>query len=267
VLEGDLGHYDEALHWALRAFRLVPNWGNAYYHVGGPLLVLGDDVTTERWLTEGEQHFPSTMRIQILLAMLDWLRGRERDALQRARKASAAAPNNEEVLSLLAELALITRAADTEARVERFFRSAPDLSAGSWILPESFRVKYAYLLARRGETSRATQLMEEAARLARQTLDKGNELPRVRMEIAAIHAFRQQKEPALEWLQKAYDAGWRDPRTLARDPMFEGLREEPKFKELIGRMNRDVAAMRERSSDLRDLFITTAPTPSKFSPR
>jgi serine/threonine protein kinase/TolB-like protein/Tfp pilus assembly protein PilF len=267
VLEGDLGHYDEALHWALRAFRLVPNWGNAYYHVGGPLLVLGDDVTTERWLTEGEQHFPSTMRIQILLAMLDWLRGRERDALQRARKASAAAPNNEEVLSLLAELALITRAADTEARVERFFRSAPDLSAGSRILPESFRVKYAYLLARRGETSRATQLMEEAARLARQTLDKGNELPRVRMEIAAIHAFRQQKEPALEWLQKAYDAGWRDPRTLARDPMFEGLREEPKFKELIGRMNRDVAAMRERSSDLRDLFITTAPTPSKFSPR
>ena len=62
VLETDLGHYSEALHWARRAFRLAPNSGNAYYHVGVPLLPLGDDATTERWLTEGEQHFPSTTR-------------------------------------------------------------------------------------------------------------------------------------------------------------------------------------------------------------
>jgi serine/threonine protein kinase/Tfp pilus assembly protein PilF len=254
VLETDLGHYEEALHWARRAFRLVPNWGNSYYHVSGPLLFLGDDATTERWLTEGEQHFPGTMRIQIMLAYLDWLRGREQEALERARKASAAEPNNEEVLLLLADLALITGAADTESRVERFFRSAPDLNAGSWLLSESFRVKYAYFLAHHGEVRRAKQLMEEAARLARESMDKGNEMPRARIEIAAIHALRQQKEPALEWLQKAYDAGWRDSRTLARDPMFERVREEPKFRELIGRMNRDVAAMRERSSDLRELF-------------
>ena len=207
------------------------------------------------------------MRIQILLAMLDWLRGRERDALERARKASASAPNNEEVLFLLADLALMTGAADTETRVEHFFRSAPDLSGGFWILPESFRVKYAYFLAHHGEVRRAKQLMEEAARLARESMDKGNEMPRARIEIAAIHALRQQKEPALEWLQKAYDAGWRDSRTLIRDPILERIREEPKFKELIARINRDVAAMRGRSSDLRELFTTTAPVPSKVSPR
>ena len=199
--------------------------------------------------------------------MLDLLRGRERDAVERARKAGEAEPSNEEVLILLADLALITRAADTETRVGRFFRSSPDLSGGYWILPESFRAKYAYLLLRRAETSRATQVTEDAARLAQQTLDKGNELPRVRIEIAAIHALRQQKEPALDWLQQAYDSGWRDSRTLARDPMFEGLREEPRFKELLGRMKRDVSVMRERSSDLRELFTTTAPVPSEVSPR
>ena len=122
------------------------------------------------------------------------------------------------------------------------------------ILLESFRARYAYLLARHAETSRATPLMEEAESLARQSLDKGNEFPRVRIEVAAIHAVRQQKEPALDWLQQAYDAGWRDSRTLARDPMFEGVREEPRFKELLGRMKRDVAGMRERSSDLHELF-------------
>src|SRR5436309_3967501 len=37
------------------------------------------------------------------------------------------------------------------------FRSSPDLSAGTEILPESFRARYAYLLARRGETSRRSE--------------------------------------------------------------------------------------------------------------
>ena len=251
--ETDLGHYNEALHWARRGFRLAPS-GIAYYHVGYPLLYLGSDATTERWLTEAEQHFPKEMRIQILFAMLDLLRGRERDALERARKASAAEPSNEEVLLLLADLALIMGGADMESRVERFFRSSPDLSAGTEILPESFRARYAYLLARRGETSRATHLMEEAAGVARKALSEGNEMPRVRIEIAAIHAVRQQKNLALGWLQAAYDAGWRDPRTLERDPMLEGLRGEPRFKDLMERIRRDVAAMRERSSDLRELF-------------
>src|SRR5207302_3167189 len=98
-------------------FRLAPNGGNSYYHVSGPLLFLGDDGTTERWLTEGQQHFPRSSRIQIMLAYLDWLRGRERDALERAQKASAEEPNNEEVLLLLADLALITDARSEERRV------------------------------------------------------------------------------------------------------------------------------------------------------
>jgi eukaryotic-like serine/threonine-protein kinase len=257
TIEIDFGLYDESLQWARRAFRLAPNSANSYYHVGCPLLYLADDATTERWLTQGEQHFPGSL--SILLAMLDSLRGRQGDALERTRKAIATEPTNESMLLLLADLTLIANAPDAQAQAERFFRAAPD-SFGQWILPESHRLRYAYLLARQGSTKHATRLLQEVETLARQALKDGNELPRVRIEIAAVHAVRQQKQPALEWLQKAYDAGWRDPRTFALDPMFAGLREEPKFKELLSRMTRDVAAMRERSPDLHHLF-NKLPTP------
>jgi serine/threonine protein kinase/Tfp pilus assembly protein PilF len=265
ILESDIGHYDEALHWARRGFQLNPNSGVSYYHVGLPLLYLGDDAVTERWLAEGEQHFPSEMRIQILLAALDLQRGRERNALERALKAAAAQPAHEELLILIADLALIMDTADVETRVEQFFRSSPDLSPAPMMLLESPRAEYAYLLARRGATTRATELMQQAAKMAREAVHQGNEMPSVRLEVAAIYAVQQQKEPALDWLQHAYDAGCRDHRTLARDPMFAAVRDEPRFKELLSRMKKDVAAMRERSSDLRELFTSPVPEPAKVS--
>ena len=51
-------------------------------------------------------------------------------------------------------------------------------------------------------------------------------------------------------------------RRMARDPMFNGVRQEPKFKELILRINRDIATMRERSPDLRELSAADATKPS-----
>jgi serine/threonine protein kinase/TolB-like protein len=253
VLENDIGHFDEALHWACLAWKLAPNSGNTYYHVGAPLLFLADDAITLQWTGEGERVFPDHARIQFIPAMLDSLSGRNMQAMQRMRRAVAGRPNGEEARQLLSELALIDQSPDRKELVEAYFRSSPDLSGGWFILPESYRVRYAYLLTGEGETKRATQLMDEAERLALQALNQGNEMPRVRVEIAAIHVFRQEKEPALDWLQRAYDAGWREARILQRDPMLAGLRNEPRFIQLLTRMKNDVKAMRERSADLRDV--------------
>ncbi|HYG97795.1 MAG TPA: protein kinase [Terriglobales bacterium] len=253
ILETELGRYAEALHWARRAFRLDPHHGVSYYHLCAPLLFLGDDSVTETWLSEGNRRFPGEMRLQILFSMLDILRGREREALDRARKVAQDDPDNEELDNLVADVALITGTPDATTYVEHFFRSVPDLNANWWLLPESYRVRYAYLLANRGETKRAHKLLNEAERKARQTLDEGDETPRLRMELAAIYALREQNRAALEWLERAYDLGWRDARTLARDPMLQRLREEQAFKDLVSRITSEVAAMRERSTDLREL--------------
>lgn len=118
------------------------------------------------------------------------------------------------------------------------------------VLLESSRTRYAYLLFRRGEKARATHLIEQAASRAQETLQQGNDMPRVRLDIAAAHAMQRRREAALEWLRQAYDAGYRDPRTLGRDPMFENVREEPRFKELVSQMEQDIVVMRKRSSDV-----------------
>jgi TolB-like protein/Flp pilus assembly protein TadD len=248
VLEAELGHYDESLLWAKRAFPLRPNSAVAYYHVGLPLVALGDDHASEYWLALASQRFPKASRTEILLAMLEYLRGEERQALARARTLVESAPKNEEAIALLAELTFLAGSEDAESLGERFFRSAPDITASYWMVPQSPRARYAYILARRGEKGRATQSVDEALKRAQEALKQGNQSPRVPMDLAAIHAVRGETETALSWLQRAYEAGWRDYRVLSRDPIFAGLREDRRFQALTARMQTDVAEMRRRAN-------------------
>ena len=262
ILESDLGHYDESLLWAARAFRLVPNVSDTYYHVGVPLVVLGDDRSAEHWLREAERRFPNSGRITVLLSMLEWLGGRQQPALARARNLTAANPHSAEDRILSTELAYLTAAPDSEQLAESLSRTSPEISGNNWwLVPESARTRYAYLLAARGERSQSTTLADQAMASAQKALESGNQSPRVPMEIGAIHALRHDTDAAVQWVQRAYDAGWRDYRTLARDPVFEVLRADARFQALLKKMESDVAEMRRRVNLQETIPVPPAPQP------
>jgi hypothetical protein len=67
------------------------------------------------------------------------------------------------------------------------------------------------------------------------------------MQNAAVHALRGETAAALDELDRAYRAGWRDGRLLAIDPLVASLRAEPRFKKVLADIAADVAAMRARA--------------------
>jgi Tfp pilus assembly protein PilF len=223
VLESEiLGRHDEAVAWARRLLDMPPVNGNSIYHIGWPLLFLRDDATSERWLKEGATRFSDFPRLQALLAALDYLRGKESEALSRARSIAEVHPGFEEGLMLLAELAFLTGAPDAETHIERWFRRTPGLTASPLLKPE-------------------------------------NENQRVPVEMAAIHAARAETDEALEWLERAFTAGYKDYSTLGRHPIFLAVRREARFQNLLKRMEAAVARMRERSSALSELRTMAFP--------
>jgi TolB-like protein/Tfp pilus assembly protein PilF len=243
--ENTAGRYDEALKYGRRGRELTSNTATGYYHVGVSLLQLDDDERTERFLTAAAARFPNAMRLQVLLALLDLRRGRPRPALDRIRAAAEKTPNNIEVLLTRAEIA--TFAGATEA---------PDLLAGLLeraadglfhTAPYPVKLAHAYYLHRRGENAEAGKILDRILADNRNAVADGADWPMVFMQNAAVNALNGQSATALDELERAYQAGWRDGRTLAIDPFFASVRSDPRFTQLLSRIAADVAAMRARA--------------------
>jgi eukaryotic-like serine/threonine-protein kinase len=254
VLDSEvLGRHDDAIVAARRLLQIPPVHPGIIYHVAWPLLFLRDDATTDRWLTEGLKRAPDNPRLQYLKAALLYLQGEEAAALALARKILEERPAFEEGLMVCSELTYLTAAPDAEAQIERQFHRSPGIETGPMLKQESYQTSYAYLLMARGERSRAATLLAEALTRAHKALESGNENQRVPFEIAAIHAARGENDQALDWLEKAFAAGYKDYSTLGRHRIFAAVRTDPRFQDVLKRMEHSVAKMREQSATLAEL--------------
>ncbi|PYR47350.1 MAG: hypothetical protein DMF89_19095 [Acidobacteria bacterium] len=247
LLETSVGRLDEALSWARRGFQLSARIANDYYHVSIPLMSLRDDDLTFRWLTDAERLFPSDPVVQVMLARLDALRNETPRALMRVRRSADKWPGMPFLKGALVELALIADAKDAPALASAWFNAAPEAQGGT--LLETPRVWHAFLLNKAGDSTSAAQLLQKAESVARELLSAGSDSPYLPAELAAVTTIRGDRNSALEWLERAYFAGHRDYGVLERDPIFESLRPDSRFRDLTQRMKNDVAAMRQRAAD------------------
>ena len=259
ILEASFGRLGESLSWARRMFALSGRQSNAFYHVSVPLLGLRDDGLTAHWLLEGERRFPDSPRIQAVSAMVEALEGRDAVAAARIAKAIAREPDNEELKFYRADLAFLLRSDDLAPALKALGQSADSNIA---VVPESIRMRRAWLASITGNAAETSALLAQTEGAARERMNRGDHSPTLRVEMAAIAVMRNDSGGALEWLDRAYDAGYRDYGVIARDPILAKIEPAAKFKEVLDRMQRDVTAQRERArqSGLLDLDpLLTAP--------
>ncbi len=238
------GRFDESLDYALRARRLNPNAGGGY-HLGAALLLLDDDARTERFLTAAAARSPNEDRLQILLAFLDLRRGRPQAAVDRIRATVERRPGSIEGLITRAEIETFAGTPDAPGHVASLVERAADGLFHN--APYPAKLAHAYHLHRRGASADARKITDQVLAANRRALADGADSPNLFMQNAAVYALQGQGPAALDELDRAYAAGWRDGRTLAIDPFFTSVRPEPRFTQLLSRIESDVAAMRGRA--------------------
>ena len=111
----------------------------------------------------------------------------------------------------------------------------------------SVKLLHAYQLHKEGQKGHASELMDQGLAASEEAIKGGADWLYPRIQIATVHAIRGNVPTALDWLERAYQAGWKHPRIARILPMWASLRREPRFEQLVARMEADVAAMRARA--------------------
>ena len=171
---------------------------------------------------------------------------RPRDALDVARAAVKLVPDDVYVLRMAGVTELVT--GDHARARELLERALPSLQGHRGrLIPEGVETYLAWLDMKAGDGARAKQRLDAARTADRRQLDAGNEYWGVPFDLACVNAIEGNRDEALRWLDKAYDAGWRGWPQASWTPLLDSLRQDSRFQRLMRRIDEDVAAMRRRA--------------------
>ncbi len=239
------GELSRALRIAARDLPQNPNLPNTRLHITIPLMLLGDDERTDAWLRAADAEGLDFQRLDVMRITLDILRGRRQRAIdQISAGLNTYADNYEFEGAAWATLLFLGETERAHAGLERRMRLAPNATSRVWWVTN--RTLYAFALLQLGDQTQANLLFDESLSRAYAAIEGGDERVFTPMEIAAIHAVRNDTVQALQWVERSFQAGYRAHRWLELDPMFESLRGHAQFQQILARMETHVARERDR---------------------
>lgn len=106
-----------------------------------------------------------------------------------------------------------------------------------------------YLYAQAGRTEEASALLNRTIEDTGRKIASGDERWERRYDMASAYASLGQRDAAIEWLRRAVDAGLPAPAFLKMDPLWTGLRNDPEFLVLVGRVEARIAEQRRLSQE------------------
>jgi TolB-like protein/DNA-binding winged helix-turn-helix (wHTH) protein/tetratricopeptide (TPR) repeat protein len=234
-LDGTLGEAHTSLAFALdlygwdwdvagseyeAAIRLNPSYATAHHWYAWHLMLMGKSTEALREFSLAQSLDPLSLIIGADIA----------DALCIVKEFDAAVAQSRKTLELDPSFAVgHYELGQALVHVGRFdeaiaeFRKAIEISGHSSVFDSN--LAYAYAVSGR---------RDEAVAIATDMVAHGETYPSAQANIALIYAGLGDREAALDWLDKAYDARF-NPSILLR-PAFDPLRSDARFKELMRRI-------------------------------
>ncbi len=207
-----------------RAIELNPNYATAHQWYGEEVLAaMGRFPEALSELRQAEALDPLSLAINTIHGYVLYL-ARDNDAAITQLRKTLELDENFPVAHMFLGRVYVQTKMFAEAVAE--FKKADDLSGGEAF----YRAWLAYGYAVSGQTRQARRILSELKKLP----NDGYAPP---YDVAAVWMGLGEKEQALKWLETAYEDHAAYIPAINVEPVFEGLRSEARFEELVRRMN------------------------------
>jgi TolB-like protein/Flp pilus assembly protein TadD len=242
-----LGHGDLVEGWRLanRSYELEPQSPAVIEALAKTWLLLGDTEEAERLLEEGLSLAEQNLNLQATYFMMLVVERRfeEADALVRDLAAQAGSAIPEKLQNIFnLQRGMIALAREDYASASEFLDAAMTEVSSPSLDGMEFTIvtMAAYADQQIGNDELASERLQLAERAARRARLNGVDNPGIYYTEAIIHALRDEREPALQKLQQAYERGFRELWLFAIDMRMDGLRDDPLFIALQQQIEDDV---------------------------
>ncbi|BAC89037.1 serine/threonine-protein kinase [Gloeobacter violaceus] len=244
-----LGRLDEGLYWMKKAVRVNPLCIGCYRSIASYYWLLGEAAKGDVWIDKGLALIPDGARLHVSRGRAYLPRGRYDEARQIALQVLKEEPNNAEALSLAGTAERLSGRWERSRRYyERMLKltETTDLEdAGDTSLRA--RTALGYLALQENQPQRAHRLLAQSLDFDRKRIAEGNEEWLYFRDMAVIHALGGEREAAVVQLREAIKNGYRDVHTLQFDPIFENLRRDKRFEQLLTDLRAQIEKMRLRA--------------------
>jgi tetratricopeptide (TPR) repeat protein/tRNA A-37 threonylcarbamoyl transferase component Bud32 len=239
-----LGRPDQAIRWCRLGARRASRPGFNEFMIGDCLSDLGDDDAAAAAYRRALELFPERPEGWMGLCRLALLKHDFDSARQIVTENSARYRDFTFAQEMPAQVEFFSRRfGDAEVHYRDLAAKDPE-GGGTFYGAVSYQSALGVLRLLAGETEDGRRILEQSLADEKKALESQPQHPEILYRAAALEAALGHAEPAIAYLNRAFDAGWIDYRSLVLDPRFDSVRQFPKYQEVLDSMATRVASLR-----------------------
>ncbi|MCK4775230.1 MAG: tetratricopeptide repeat protein, partial [Candidatus Krumholzibacteria bacterium] len=237
-----LGRPDQAIEWFHRAMEIEPSHPFGLLAMGATYAQLNEFEESRRWLRMALEKQPDLTMAHWKLIGTYLREDRTEEARALAEEVVRILPDRAAGYAMLAGVEY----RDNIARSRELLETAGEIATVNSYFGRLVPTYLACTLWRMGERERALPLFEQARTYLHQQIENGSENSEMFERLSMMDAVQGKNEEALDWLQRAFDAGSLDYLWPPRNPFYAGLHDDERFKAMIAEVRARVEELRER---------------------
>ena len=231
-VQGDLL---KALELQDKSIQLSPKGYLPYQNIGWTYKILANYPEAHRWFNKSleQSKMPETYELNAFTFIQE---GKLDSALAQAEKVKKLTYVDLKVIGYI-----YFYSGELDSAFQSLEKEMANFDDGTYPKYTPVPIVYSYLLKLQGNTDLANTILKKSIEVKKEAIAQGYEDYYIPLDLATAYAVKNQPDESLQFLQMAYERGWRDYFFTEFNPIFKELRQNPGYVKILSQLQSNLS--------------------------